>query len=346
MGDAAAAGADLDQVDRGHGDGQAAALAEAIAAVNLEQPGDQRRAVLDQAGLGGGAAHVEGHQPVDAEQFGIMAGGERTGSRAALDHPHRVLARRLGPDHAAGGQHDQRRVGEALAAQPVAETLEIGLRDRHRIGVHRRGRGALIFADLRRDLRGGADEDAVELARQGGRDQRFVVRIGEAVQEADRDGMRAAGADLGREPGDVLRARRQRQRAVGEDALLQAEGQLARDQRLGELDLRIVHVVAVLIADREHVTEALGDDERRRQALALDQRVGHDRRGMDHDAVDRVGCDAGLAEHGIDAPEEALQQVVMRRQRLVDAEAAAGIAQDDVGEGAADVDGQRIGHAL
>jgi hypothetical protein len=121
---------------------------------------------------------------------------------------------------------------------------------------------------------------------------------------------------------DVLRASEPARSCRRPERAPDAEGQLARHQRLGELDLRVVHVVAVLVADREHVAEALGHDERRRQALPLDQRVGDDRGGMDHHAVDRIGCDAGLAQHGIDAPEEAFQQVVMRGQRLVDAEAA------------------------
>jgi hypothetical protein len=78
----------------------------------------------------------------------------------------------------------------------------------------------------------------------------------------------------------------------------------------------------MLVADRQHVAEALGGDERRRRALALDQGVGDDRRRVNDDAVDIAGRDAGLIENPVDAAEEALQQVVMGRQRLVDRQRA------------------------
>ena len=101
MGDTAAAGTDLDQVDRRHCHRQAAAFAETVTPVDLEQAGDQGRAVLDQTGLCSGASHIEGHQPVDAEQVRIVAGGERAGGRAAFDHPHGVSASGFGADDAA-----------------------------------------------------------------------------------------------------------------------------------------------------------------------------------------------------------------------------------------------------
>ena len=67
-----------------------------------------------------------------------------------------------------------------------------------------------------------------------------------------------------------------------EHALGDAEGQLARHQRLGKLDLRIEHLVAMLVADGEDVAEAFGDEQRGERALALDHRVGDDRGRVDH----------------------------------------------------------------
>jgi hypothetical protein len=61
-GDGAAAGADLDHVHRRRLDRQAGAFLEAVLAPGFHQRGDLRAAVLDQARLGGGAAHVEGQQ--------------------------------------------------------------------------------------------------------------------------------------------------------------------------------------------------------------------------------------------------------------------------------------------
>ena len=65
-GDAAAASADLGEVDGGDAEDVAAASEEAVAdadaAADLVLGGLEHLAVLDDGGLGGGAAHVEGHQ--------------------------------------------------------------------------------------------------------------------------------------------------------------------------------------------------------------------------------------------------------------------------------------------
>src|SRR5947208_523211 len=60
MGNRAAAGADLDQLQGRDAHRQAAALDEAALARDLEAVGDRGLAVVDDAELGGGAAHVEG----------------------------------------------------------------------------------------------------------------------------------------------------------------------------------------------------------------------------------------------------------------------------------------------
>jgi len=89
---------------------------ETIDAVDLEIADHQRRAVLDDAGLRGGAAHVERQQPIEAEHLGVIGRGEarpaagpdstmRTGKRLATSMP-------MTP---AVGQHDQRIVDEARA---------------------------------------------------------------------------------------------------------------------------------------------------------------------------------------------------------------------------------------
>ena len=57
--DRAAAGADLDHVDHRRFDWQAGALLETMYACRFHLSSDRRGAVLNQARLGGGAAHVE-----------------------------------------------------------------------------------------------------------------------------------------------------------------------------------------------------------------------------------------------------------------------------------------------
>ena len=58
-GNAATTGADLDEVDRGHPDGQATAGLEAVDTIDFELGGDRRNTPGDEAGLGRGATHVE-----------------------------------------------------------------------------------------------------------------------------------------------------------------------------------------------------------------------------------------------------------------------------------------------
>jgi hypothetical protein len=89
--DRAAAGADLDHVDHRRLDRQAGALGEAVHARGLQHRRDLGAAVLDQAGLGGGAAHVEG------DHIGLPA--ELAEQRGRLPPP-------AGPD-------SSRRIGKA-----------------------------------------------------------------------------------------------------------------------------------------------------------------------------------------------------------------------------------------
>jgi hypothetical protein len=65
-GDGPAARADLHHLDDRRGDQHPRALLEPVGARDLEGVGGLRRAVLDQADLGGGAAHVEAERLVDA----------------------------------------------------------------------------------------------------------------------------------------------------------------------------------------------------------------------------------------------------------------------------------------
>ena len=86
--DAAAAGADLDQLDRRDADGKPAALEEALLARRLEVIRRQRLSAVDERELGGRAAHVEGEQVA----AGVLAAEERgrdgARRRARLQHPN------------------------------------------------------------------------------------------------------------------------------------------------------------------------------------------------------------------------------------------------------------------
>ena len=109
--DRAAAGADLDQLDRGDLDRQAGAAQEALLARRLEAVGDQRLALVDQGELGRRAAHVEGEHAVEAGVAAEPGAGQRAGRRAAFQQLH---GRALGFAHmgeAAVGQHEKKSAG-------------------------------------------------------------------------------------------------------------------------------------------------------------------------------------------------------------------------------------------
>ena len=105
-------------------------------------------------------------------------------------------------------------------------------------------------------------------------------------------------------------------RAVGVDALRHFEPQAPRDERLGQLDEEIVELVLVLAPHLERVAEPFGRDEPGARALALDQRVGEERRRV-HDARDVAVRDALRVEEPAYARDDADVRRVRRRQLLV-----------------------------
>src|SRR2546428_9522260 len=70
---------------------------------------------------------------------------------------------------------------------------------------------------------------------------------------------------------------------------------MARHERRGWVDEEVVHVVPALAPDLEGIAEPFGRQERGLGALALDQRVGRERRPVD-DGPDRVGSHSRFVE--------------------------------------------------
>ena len=158
-GDAAAARADLDQLDRRDPDGQAAAFHEALLARRLEAVGRQRLALVHERELGGGAAHVEREQLPAAVGAAEERAGERAGSGAGLEHLH---GRPLGfgdVGQAAAREHEEKRGRDAEPIEPLRHQREVALGERLDVRVGDGRRGALVLADLGRDLVGGRHRD-------------------------------------------------------------------------------------------------------------------------------------------------------------------------------------------
>jgi hypothetical protein len=168
-----------------------------------------------------------------------------------------------------------------------------------------------------------------------------MIAVG--IEETNRDRHHAPAAQLRRDLRHLVGIDVGSNRAVGERPLSDAEGQVGGYQRLGEFNLQIVDVVTVFGADRQHVLETLSNEERRHRTLPFDQCVRRRGRCVNDQAADIRRCDLSLAENAVNAVEKALKQVAVRGQRLVDPQPVVVRSQDDIGERAADIDGEGIG---
>ena len=124
--------------------------------------------------------------------------------------------------------------------------------------------------------------------------------------------------------------------AARQNAFRDFEGQAAGNQRPMPMKEQIVGFRAVAAADGINIARALGDEEGRLGALALDQRV--DRLGG---PVDDVAGPADFETTLVDTVEDTLGQVVGGCRALCLIEALGHLVKGhQVGEGAADVDRQ------
>ncbi len=188
-------------------------------------------ALLHQRDVGGGAADVEGDeilpQPARRQRHARGDTARRARQRRAGGQPRRFLDRR----HAAMRQNDEDRPAIARLVQPPAQTREIARHDRPDIGVHARGRDALVLLDLRQHLGRGGDEHIGQRRthRLGGRALMRIVALG--MQEADRHGLHALGGQRG--DGGIERGAIERHldTPIGAQPLAHRQAQPPRHQR-------------------------------------------------------------------------------------------------------------------
>ena len=208
--DRAAAGADLDHVDHRRLDRQARALLEAVHARRFHLGRDGGMSVLDQAGLGRGAAHVERNHIPLAGKLAEEGRGEAAARRARFEETDREGARGLGRNEAAGRMHQPQRAAEAALPQLALEAAHIEVHQRLHEGIGAGGDEALILAELGHHLarqRHGdlGIERADRLARRP-----LMRRVAVGVQEADGDRLDPIGLEPARGPAHRLEIERQR----------------------------------------------------------------------------------------------------------------------------------------
>ncbi len=139
-------------------------------------------------------------------------------------------------------------------------------------------------------------------------DAGLVGAVDVGVEQAHRHRLDVGRGQLRGERSEVGVGRLAQHGALGADAFVDLEGAVAGDRRRRELDLQVVHVVAVLVADEQRVAEAGGGDEPRPAGLALDERVGDEGRGV-HDRCGDLGRgDARLRQQLGDAGAHAVER--------------------------------------
>ena len=127
--DAAPARPDLDHFGHRHPQRQAASAGEAVHPRHLELGCALGAAVVDDADLGGGAAHVEGDHVAEPALGAAVRRGHRTPGGAGLDEAHGVLDRGVAGDGTAVGGHDERLDRDAETAQVPAQSIEVAAHD-------------------------------------------------------------------------------------------------------------------------------------------------------------------------------------------------------------------------
>ena len=215
-------------------------------------------AVLDEADLGGRAAHVERHHVLVAVRRGDGAGGDHARGGAGLHHVDGPGLGRGRGHHAAVGLHHVEGRGGAERVQPRFQRVHVAGDDRHDGGVHRGGAGAQVLAVLRAHVRrdGQVRRRAAPRARSRPTARSWAgFRVG--VQQADRRRpRRLLAAAVARPDARLVELERLQHAALVVEPLGHLEAPATRHQRRGLLQMDVVEARADLAADLQDVAEA------------------------------------------------------------------------------------------
>jgi hypothetical protein len=204
------------------------------------------------------------------------------------------------------------------------------------VGIGADGVEALVLAHLRRYFAGDRHRDVRELGAQHRAEPFLVHRIAVAVQEADGDGLVAAGRDRGDDGLGFGLVERHERLATGVEPLRDRESVLAFDQGRGQDDVDVVLLEPTLRARLDHVAKAGGGDESGPGAASLDECVGGEGGAVD-DLLDLGEIHAGFGCHLTDAVEDSSLRRVVGGEHLGGVQARVGALDDDVGERSPDV---------
>jgi hypothetical protein len=279
----------------------------------------------DMRDIGGGAAHVETDHPLEPVRPADMGHADDAAGRTRQD---RVAAAEGGRCRKSAVRlHEE----DGGGRERPLERAHMGQEGRRESGIGDRRVTARHETHQRRDLVACRDLGKAHLARQRGK-RLLVRRVAPGVHQEDRHRLEPVGQGLRKRIAHRGGIERAHHRPIRADAFVHFQHALR--QLLPNFDVKREDVGAGLVADGQGVGKATGHHQQRARALALEERVGGDRRAHLHDkraimvARQRAdGSDSGIL--GID------RAAAQELQRL---DAAIGKAGDGVGEGAAAVD--------
>ena len=168
-------------------------------------------------------------------------------------------------------------------------------------------------------------------------DALLVDGVGPGVEQAHRQRLDALREQPVERALDVGLVERLLHRAASVDPLAHLHPQAALDQGGRLLPGEVVQTRHAQAPDLEDVAEAPRGDQPGPGAAQLEQRVGGDGGAVQH--LDHVAtAEPGLVEHLAQPVDDGARVVVDAGRHLLDVQASVGVEEDDVGEGAADVD--------
>ncbi len=335
-GDAAAAGTDADDVDRGEA-GDQRLVSEWPALGVGELAATQERHVEARP------SHVGADHVRQLELLGERPGGDHTADRARVHQLQGLLGRLRGQQGAAEALEE----AEALRRQPPAlelgfQALDVGDDVVADEGGEQRRVPALELARERMDLAGG---DHVEVGVELLHDllgPHLVRAVLERPEEDDGDRLHPTLLDQPpRRGANLVLVERRDDVAVLVDALGDLERPLPVDDRRRRRLLVVVEDVEPGAAgDPEGVTEAARDEHSHRPAAQLGHGVGDHRRPVDDPRA--VGeqileLEPEVVGDDLEAVDHAVGKILLRGQGLAVGDRG-GRRDDDVGMGATDVD--------
>ena len=286
--------------------------------------------------VGRRAAHVESDDPVEAGEARHL---DRADDASGGTREDRVLAlEQVRVGEPARRLHELQAHAAGAAVEVALDLPDVAAQDRRQVGVDHRRVAARHELHERRNLVRRRDLGEADRPRDL-RDHPLVLREPVTVHQHDRDGADARLVSRAQVALDARFVERAHDFAARAHALVGLDHALVKQAR--QLDAAHEELRPVLVGDGERVGEALRDHQRGAFALALEERVGRDRRPH-LDRLDRLGGYRGAGSKSQQVADPLHRRVAVALgilgQELVRRERAVRTTRDDVGEGAAAVD--------